>query len=381
MRGDEIKVSLTVTNDSTLTATCGSFLTVSEAEESVNVPGGPSVTSTQQNQPLSGTNSYAVPGSTGLNTVPAALMTTEGPVVDGGLVAGVSADIATNTVSEDTLSKISISSGKLYYAVTSYAVTEPPATLASYTEVSMTLDDGVTACSGFNSTTRCYADIPAQNGQRVWYFVRAIDADGNFDLAPEPVVVGGVLKANAYVYDQKAADKCLVTPKSPTNLVVSSIAGAATPWTVTFTWNAVTQYTSGAAIFAGDSLTYKVYKSTGELVCTAAAPATTCSYDEPSQGVYYYNAKAENTCAAPGPMVSAASTSCTGCVGPSSAASVTVSPLSIVVGQSYTVTVQDCLAASSGHELHLDTVNIAAPAASGGKRPWRRAGSVYEQIL
>ena len=79
--------------------------------------------------------------------------------------------------------------------------------------------------------------------------------------------------------------------------------------------------------------------------------------------MYYYNAKAENTCAAPGPIVSAASTSCTGCVGPSSAASVTVSPLSIVVGQSYTVTVQDCLAASSGHELHLDTVNIAAPAA------------------
>ena len=121
MRGDEIKVSLTVTNDSTLTATCGSFLTVSEAEESVNVPGGPSVTSTQQNKPLSGTNSYAVPGSTGLNTVPAVLMTTEGPVADGGLVVSGFRGYREQYVSEDTLSKISISSGKLYYAVTSYA--------------------------------------------------------------------------------------------------------------------------------------------------------------------------------------------------------------------------------------------------------------------
>ncbi|MFZ3072470.1 MAG: hypothetical protein WA162_04440 [Thermodesulfobacteriota bacterium] len=161
------------------------------------------------------------------------MMTTEGPVAAYDSSVKVSADITSNTISAQTLSNINISSAKLYYAVTAYTTLTPPAAFASYAEVSMYKTSDDSSCSGFNSLTNCYAAIPAEIGQRVWYFIRAIDVDGNFDADPEPVVKSGALVANTYVYDK---DPCLDTPAVPVGGVIIGVGD--TGGNVTVTWTA-----------------------------------------------------------------------------------------------------------------------------------------------
>ena len=389
MRSDEIKVSLVVTNDSTLTSTCGSFLTVSESEGSVVVPLGPTITSVQQNQPSSGTPGYAVPGSTGLNTTSpniGALYTSRmSNAVIGGATVRVSADIASNTVSEDTGSAINVNSAKVYYASTSYATTAPPTDFSSYAELSMFKTSDDSSCLGFSSTTRCYATIPSHSELRVWYFIRAIDADGNFDASPEPFVTS----VNTYVYDQKPFDPCDLTPSTPASLSVATV----TADHAAIKWPRITTYTTGGTITkATDPIYYQVWRrssiggaytkiyevpdidkldwgasvtnvlpsSSAYFICNNTAP-TNPTYNAQNTCYWWnyystagstlsdldvtYYVKAENSCGndvlADDDNSSAETNTYRECVGAATAV-ITVSPSSIVAGSSYTALVSDC---------------------------------------
>lgn len=317
MRDDQLLVTLKVTNDATGTTSCVSYMTVSMNSEAIFVPFGPSVTATQQNKPSSPTFSYAVPGATGLNTVTSGV---DGPItVDSGLTVTVSANIAGNTTDETTGSKVPVASATLYYRSTAKTTTEAPD--SGYTAAAMT-DTGGNIWS---------ADIPSKDGYRVWYYIVAVDSDGNWDRDPEA-------DNGSYVYDQKDFSICEVTPSAPTGLAATQ-SGVSD---VLLTWNPVTTYTNGNTLGGTDSILYRIYRG-GVQIGTDQAGTT---YTDPglASGVYSYTVKALNACVSPGPKVSAASNTASTCVGTSSQATLTVSPTTIYRGGSYTVNIVDCLA-------------------------------------
>lgn len=332
MRDDQLLITLYVRNDSTGTTSCLTYLTVSRSLEGVFVPFGPSITAAQQDKPSSPTFGYAVPGSTGLNTVPSG---SEGTVVaDSGVTVNVSADVSGNTTDETTGTKVPVSSVKLYYKVTVNTVTTAPA--SGFTEVTMTNASG-------NIWTGA---IPSNDGFRVWYYMVAVDADGNFDRDPE-------VAHGAYVYDQKEFDVCEVTPSEPTGAIA-----VASGSDVTVKWDAVTTYTNGATINPVDTIKYRVYRG-GSLI---ASDLTTTTYVNTglAAGVYTYTVRATNACSTPGPKVSSDSNTAAACVGLSGSFTLDVSPTEIYQGQSYNVTILDCLAIYSTYATTVETINSTA---------------------
>ncbi|MBI2412205.1 MAG: prepilin-type N-terminal cleavage/methylation domain-containing protein [Deltaproteobacteria bacterium] len=330
MRDDQLLITLTVTNDATSTTGCLSYLTVSQSLEGVFVPFGPSISATQQNQPSSPTFSYAVPGSTGLNTVPNG---SDGSILAGsGVNVTVTANIAGNTTNAQTGAKVTVTSAKLYYKVTAKTTTTAPT--SGFTEVTMTNPSG-------NTWT---GTIPANNGFRIWYYIIATDADGNWDRDPE-------ISDGAYVYDQATFDPCDVTPSAPTNLsavpVVSDVA---------LTWTAATTYTNGATIDTGaDPILYRIYRGGSQIGSDQSG--TAYSDTGLAAGVYSYYVKTVNSCADPGPNVSAQSNTAAACVGTSGQATLTVSPTSIYRGASYTVSIVDCLAINGAYSATTEVIN------------------------
>lgn len=316
MRDDQLLVTLNVSNDATGTTSCVSYMTVSMSEESISVPFGPSVTATQQNKPSSPTFSYAVPGTTGLNTVTSGV---DGPItVDSGLSVTVSANIAGNTTDETTGSKVAVASATLYYKSTAKTTTTAP-------------DSGYTAAAMTNTGGNIWsASIPSKDGYRVWYYIVAVDNDGNWDRDPEA-------DRGAYVYDQKDFSICEVTPSAPASLAATQSGSDAL-----LTWSPVTTYTNGNTLNASDSILYRIYRG-GVQIGTDQA-GTTYTDAGLAGGVYSYTVKALNACASPGPKVSALSNTAATCVGANSQATITVSPSTIYRGGSYTVNIVDCLA-------------------------------------
>lgn len=337
MRDDQLLVTLNVTNDSTGTASCVSYMTVSGVQEAVYVPFGPSVTATQQNQPSSPTFGYAVPGVTGNNQVPSGTNGTI--VVDPGLTVTVSANIAGNTTDETTGGKVAVSTATLYYRATAKTTTTAPT--SGYTAVAMTNTAG-------NTWT---ANIPDLSGQRVWYYIVAVDNDGNWDRDPE-------IDNGSYVYDQKDFNICDVTPSAPASLSAVPSGGTAAQ----LSWNSVTTYTNGNSLSGSDSIMYRIYRGATQIGTDQAGTSYTDS--GLASGVYSYTVKAINACASPGPIVSAASNTATTCVGTNSQALLTVSPTSIYRGGSYTVNIVDCLAMRSDapytYGTTIETINTTA---------------------
>ncbi len=314
MRDDQLLITLTVTNDSSGTTTCSAFLTVSQVQEGVFVPFGPSVTATQQNQPASPTFSYAVPGSTGANTVPNG---SNGSIVAGsGTTVTVSASVLSNTTDEATGSKISISSAKLNYKATAKTVTVAPT--SGFTEVTMTQSGNIWS-----------GNIPANDGLRVWYYIVATDADGNWDRDPE-------IADGAYVYDQDDFDACNVTPNPPASLTATP-SGAST---INLAWTATATYTNGAAINPSDWLVYSLSRSPVFSPQPANQAATTYSDTGLAAGVYSYTVKAKNSCN----KVGADSNTAASCVGNTAQAILSVDKTQLYRGDSYTVTIVDCYA-------------------------------------
>ncbi|MBI5454977.1 MAG: prepilin-type N-terminal cleavage/methylation domain-containing protein [Deltaproteobacteria bacterium] len=333
MRDDQLLITLKVTNDATSTTGCLSYLTVSQSLEGVFVPFGPSISATQQNKPSSPTFSYAVPGSTGLNAVTSGV---DGPVIVGsGVSVAVTANIAGNTTHAVTGSKVTVTSAKLYYKVTAKTTTTAPT--SGFTEVTMTNPSG-------NTWT---GTIPANEGFRMWYYIVATDADGNWDRDPE-------ISDGAYVYDQENFDVCDVTPSAPTNL--SAVPSGSD---VALSWTAATTYTNGATIDTGvDPIKYRIYRG-GTQIGTDQS-GTTYSDTGLANGVYSYYVKALNSCASPGPNVSAQSNTAAACVGASGQATLSVSPTSIYRGESYTVTIVDCLAINGAYSATTEVINTTS---------------------
>lgn len=329
MRDDQLLITLNVRNDSTGTTTCVTYLTVSQSLEAVSVPFGPSITATQQNKPASPTFSYAVPGPTGLNTVPSG--SNSSIVAGSNLTVTVSANIEGNTINEVTGTKIAVASAKLYYKVTAKTTTTAPT--SGFTEVTMTNTSG----------NNWSGAIPANDGQRIWYYIVAIDTDGNFDRDPE-------IADGAYVYDQENFNICDVTPSTPINLTATPSGSD-----VALSWDAVTTYTNGASVDATDTIQYRIYRGSTQIGTDQAG--TTYSDTGLAAGVYNYTVKAINACASPGPNVSSASNTAAGCVGSSGSATLTVTPATIYRGDSYTVSIQDCLAVNGGYSLTTEIVN------------------------
>ena len=350
MRADKLRLTLNVKNDFPApgTTSCVSYLTISQSLEGINVPLGPSMTSARQDQPDDPTLGYAVPGITQNNLitpVAAADCDPTAPCVDGSAPVTISAVVASNTLNAQTQQKVDVTSVKLYYQATAKSVTVAPET--GYTEVTMEDSLGAPcAIPGTSGSGTCLAQIPDQDGLRVWYYTVAIDEDGNFDRDPERA-------DGAYVYDQKEFDVCDVAPGAPENLTL-----AKNVLDVTVDWDEVTTYSNGAGVQPGDTITYKVYRD-GVLLaaggCADPVAGTSCIDTVPGAGAYSYYVKAVNTC----PNTGDASDAKSICAGGSSDTSIEVSANEIISGESFTVTVFDCLGLSLGHELHTDYINKA----------------------
>ncbi len=317
MRDDQLLLTLQVTNDTSGTTACSSYLTISQVQEGIFVPFGPSVSATQQNQPSSPTFSYAVPGSTGLNSVPNG---SDGSIVAGsGTTVTVSASVLSNTTDEATGSKIAISTAKLYYKATDKTTTTPPT--SGFTEVTMTRSGNIWS-----------GNIPAEDGERVWYYIVATDSDGNWDRDPE-------IADGAYVYDQDDFDACSVTPNPPTNLTATPSGGS----TINLAWSAATTYTNGANINGSDSLVYRISRTPVFGAQPADQAGTTYSNTGLAAGIYSYTVKAKNSCSS-SERISTDSNIAASCVGNTAQATLSLDKTSLYRGDSYTVTVVDCYA-------------------------------------
>lgn len=332
MRDDQLLIRIKYRNDTTSSNDCITYMTVSQSYEGVTIPFGPSVTAAQQNKPSSPTFGYAVPGATGLNTVPSG--SDASIVVGSGVTVTISANVEGLTTDETTGGKVAVSNAYLYYRTTSKATTTAPTT--GFNAVLMTNTSG----------NIWSASIPSSDGLRVWYYIIGTDADGNYDRDPEA-------NHGAYVYDQESFNVCDVTPNAPTSLTATP-SGA----DVALSWTAPAQYTTGANIDASDTIKYRIYR--GGVQIGTDQTGTTYSDTGLAAGVYSYTVKAINSCASPGPNVSAESNTAAACVGASGQATITVSPTTIFRGQSYTVSIMDCLAVNGAYSATTETINVTS---------------------
>lgn len=290
MRGDQLRVTLKIKNESTGVTTCVSYLTITEpqAEGGIYVPLGPSVSGVQQNEPVSPTDPYVVPGGGATaNTVP-----TDSSYADIQVPATVdvtvSASVESRTIDVTDGNPLAISSVKLYWAETSQLTGSAPA--IGWSTVTMSFDSGSTWTG----------DIPqtGNNFRRIWYYIVSEDSDGNYDRSP-------AINAGYYTYD-KIADPCEDTPNATTASLLNSpnvdvvgtnaspgvnvtTTGSGGAGSVNISWTAVTTNTDATTIW--DLVGYKVYvmasSNKGQTwsswsvlpTGTVLKPTTTFSYD------------------------------------------------------------------------------------------------------
>lgn len=179
-------------NESTGTDSCSVWT------DQLYVPLGPYAYGTSQDQPADGTRAWAVPGDTGS----AATDTVTAP-------SGSATNIFTN-VFDSSGAGISAGSVKLYYAVTDVQSAAPALdstaeypNLSPYTAITMTF------VSGNTWRTPVGGGIPSRPGKSIWYFITAIDNQGNFDREPE-------IDSGAFQYYQQQANVCVTIPDAPT---------------------------------------------------------------------------------------------------------------------------------------------------------------------
>ncbi|MEE8575555.1 MAG: prepilin-type N-terminal cleavage/methylation domain-containing protein [Thermodesulfobacteriota bacterium] len=345
MRQDTIIMELHVINDSTPVPTgdgCYDYLTVSDALTGIAVPLGPTIFASTQNLPDNPTFPTAIPGASGLNTVPNG--SDADLTLNNGSAVTITTTITPQTTHAVTGLKVPIDTSpapRLRYISTANTVTTAPTT--GYTTVSMT------NTAGFEWT----ADIPDQPSKRVWYFIAALDEDGNFDRDPER-------GSGVYSYDQipYVFEPCDFTPDAPTGLTATAGGTGPSAYTVALSWTGPTTYTDASTIdiiTPLDTLKYRVYDGDGIQVNTDQT-AITYTATGLGSGSQSYTVAAINSCGTPN--VSAETAVASACTGSSGFADISIDPTTILAGESFTVTITDCLAATSGYELTLDTLNV-----------------------
>ncbi|MGC2424995.1 MAG: prepilin-type N-terminal cleavage/methylation domain-containing protein [Nitrospirota bacterium] len=299
MRDASITLNAEYTNNSTKETTCA-------RNGSIHVSLGPSVIGVAQNLPTNPTTAYDVPGASGTDTAPDI-------VVNGGVKINVSNSVLSNTFRNS--SSIPMSTVKLYYRTTDQGTANPPAqtgpTDPAWTCLPMMLSSGssnlYTLLNGTDNR------LPISEGDRVWYYVVANDADGNFDRAPEP-------QNGYYTYDQKQFSVCDKTPNAPTLSFTQSGSSVTLNWTLPGGGSSGT-YTDGSTIGAvvPDPITYDVYRKIGTglwAIPTGAGNLSARTWTDPSVTVSTdYEVVAKNSCSSPGPNISANSNPAVICVG------------------------------------------------------------------
>jgi prepilin-type N-terminal cleavage/methylation domain-containing protein len=306
MRASNITLNAEYTNSSTNETTCA-------RNSSVYITLGPSVVGVAQDQPVNPTFSYDVPGDSGTNTAP-------NVVVNGGLKVNVSGTALSNTFRNT--SSIPMSSVSLYYRTTDQGTANPPAPTGPTDPAWTCLPMALSSTSSnlytlFNGTDN---RIPTLEGDRIWYYIVAKDADGNFDRAPEP-------ENGYYTYDQKSFSVCDETPSAPVLTNPPTLSGGPTTYSVTLNWtlpgggSTTGTYLDGNIIGAiqPDPITYDVYKKIGNgtwSIPTGGGDLTTLTWTDPSvTQSTEYKVVAKNSCSSPGPNISPDSNLAAVCLG------------------------------------------------------------------
>lgn len=386
MRDDQLLIELEVKNESTGDTDCLSFLTTNEAYEGVVVPFGPIVGNSSDDGGVYQENPGAAAYADGNGAPPVTGGTDYAPVAaTGGSDVVVSTTIVGGS-SDHVGGTVGVSSANIYWAETDMTDGTAPTLPGDYTAEAMSN----TAGNVWEGTIPEVGTTPS----RIWYYIVAIDDDGNFDRKPE-------VDEGYYVYDQKPFDACDVTPNAPATLehYYYNVPFDDTQHVshVNVKWPSVTTYVEGGtASFASDPLVYQIwrrdtvggaYQKVFEVAQEAAddcvvdpvgpsvAPAvsswraicdtTTVYYwgdeiDPVANDVSYY-VVAENSCSAdtntsdPSPVYR----ECTGSLD----GVITVSAASVEAGGSYTITVQDC---GDAIDPLVNTITITSNAAQGG---------------
>lgn len=246
MREKNLRITLAVKNESTATTGCVSYLTISKNLGDINIPYGPVVFNMTQDQPSWGTSPYMSPGVDGLN-IPPSGSDIPGYAAIANWWVYVAADVVSRTLGADG-NPIPISSAVIYYKATENTVTTPPTDYENYQQSWM-----------WNWGNQWYGWIPPKDGKRVWYYVVAVDSDGNFERSPK-------IEYGAYVYDQKSVDLCSVTPDRPWINTWDPLKTFADPVsnTVALSWWPVWGYVNPwAPKYDSDTFKYRVYRKEG----------------------------------------------------------------------------------------------------------------------
>lgn len=344
MREELLDLELGYRNNRTGDASCRGRTTVS-------VPLGPRVTGTTQNSPQEGTVASAVPGDGGLNPLNIVL-------VPGDLMVDVQARVSDSDY-------VGIREVRLYYHVDAGRTlgAAPPLSAGARYDRDPALDSlapyrriAMVPVAGNQWRTPAGEGIPASNDANVWYFIVAVDNNGNFDREPEA-------GSGAFQYYQQPYDVCQNIPRAP------ALAGSASSTTVTLSWAAPALNTNGTSFT--DPGGYAVYRSTSSTgpVRLATLPAGASTYvDSPpamAAQTYSYYVTALDTCSNPGPNEGAASNWYTECQGASGCtvrlATNQQNPAFFQAGDGFTIELFACekLDGQSGQKLFVQVCSGA----------------------
>lgn len=275
LRENRLQVGINYRNESTGDESCSML-------ENVPVPLGPYVYGTTQDSPGAGTMAWPVPGPGGSNAMNAVL-------VPGQQMVNVYTNIA------DT-SFAGIREARLYYYVDAPKayVSAPPLVPAARYDENPALDNlapyqriDLQPVAGSQWRTPAGSGIPASNDANVWYFIVAVDRNGNFDREPEP-------DSGAFQYFQRPYDVCYNTPRAPV------LTGSYTSSSVTLAWTAPLLNTDGTTwTDAGGYRVYRKNLTSGPVKVAEVGSGTLTYTDSPpnmSTETYSYYVSAFDTC-------------------------------------------------------------------------------------
>ncbi len=212
LRGDRFDLTWLYRNDATGITTCTREWRPPSTAGIVG-PEGPSIMGTTQSTPTYGTVAWPVPGVA--NNQPDAI------VSPADMWNGVT------TFVHDT-SGSGISSVRLYYTTSDPNDDTVPATSGAYPGCAPYTMVEMTNLPGTELWSASWPVWPAQptelNDRNVWYYIVAVDNEGNFDREPEP-------GQGAFQYYQQRVDPCLSTPEAP------RLTGVAGTSSVTLDWS------------------------------------------------------------------------------------------------------------------------------------------------